>query len=51
MTDTPYTPEDLPEAETPPSPEVGQPAPKPVEHDHADDFDPGSPAADAPAMF
>ena len=50
MTDTPYTPEDLDEAETSPAP-ASEPAPKPVGHDHADDFDPGSPAADAPAMF
>ncbi len=49
MTDTPYTPEDLPEAEMPPAFDPG--AADPSAHGHSDDFDPGSPAADAPAVF
>ncbi len=51
MTDTPYTPEDLPEAEREPKSQVHTPDAEPIEHNHADNFDPGSPAADAPAVF
>ena len=50
MTNTPYTPEDLGEDQREPD-EAEIPDAEPVEHDNADDFDPGSPAADAPAIF
>ena len=49
MTDTPYTPEDIDEVEA--TPQTGAPAVEPDKRDYADDFDPGSPAADAPATF
>ena len=51
MTDTPYTPEDIDDAERKPQPDADAPDVKPAGHDHADDFDPGSPAAEAPAIF
>ena len=51
MTDTPYTPEDVEDAERKPEPASDKADVEPSKHDHSDGFDPDSPAADAPAVF
>ena len=50
MTDTLYTYED-PDGDKRERDEAVIPDAEPMEHDNADEFDPGSPGADAPAVL